>query len=226
MPVRGDDYHDQAQAELNLRLVDRLIAARPKRVVFISSMTVYGEPCAGPVAEESATPHSAYARGKLEGERRLQASGVDWVAARLPGLFGGRRAGGLVYNLARCALEGREPTLPPEPLVWAAMHVEDAGEAVARLALAEGAHGPVNLGYDGALSVNRLLDALAAATGRRLATPIRHPDFEMRLDRARACGACCPISFEQRLAALVASLRAETVAGETAAGETAAGGTT
>lgn len=209
LPRSRADYDDEAQGAANLALVDAVIAARPARVVFISSMTVYSALTPGPVAEEDAVPRSAYARAKLEGEHRFAAAGLPWCAARLPGLFGGRRKGGLVGNLSACAIDGREPTLPAAPLVWAALHVADAADGVARLALNGAAQGPVNLGYPGPLSVNRLLDAIAAASGRRFSCALAHPDFEMRLERARAYGADCRIPFDARLVALIDELRQE-----------------
>lgn len=207
LPKSAADYDDPAQAACNLALLAALCAAKPKRVVFVSSMTVYGNPVRTPVDESDAAPLSAYARGKIEGERLLAAQGIAHASARLAGLFGGARRNGLVANLCAAAVAGAAPALPPAPLVWAAVHVEDAAQSLAQLALSGAAAGPVDIGYPGLISVARLVTLAEELTGRSFSYKVTQPDFAMKLARAAEFGAVPDVSFASRIAGMIAEAR-------------------
>lgn len=199
LPRSAGDYGDDAQADLNLAMLRSVADAGPARMVFVSSMTVYGEPIRNPVRESDAAPLSSYAWSKYRGEGYLAEIRRDHVAPRLPGLFGLPRRNGLIGNVLRATLSGDTPTLPADPVVWSAMHVEDAAEVVIRLALTETAQGPISVGYPGVLSIDRFVALAERLSGRVLPRGPIQPDFELDLGLAARFGALPEATFESRV---------------------------
>jgi nucleoside-diphosphate-sugar epimerase len=75
------------------RLAQAAAAAGVRRLLLMSSVSVYGQPTAQPVTESHPTsPDNAYAVSKLEGERRVRAAlagtHVEPVVLRPPGVYG------------------------------------------------------------------------------------------------------------------------------------------
>jgi nucleoside-diphosphate-sugar epimerase len=75
------------------RLAQAAAAAGTRRVLLMSSVSVYGPPPAGPITESHPTsPDSAYAVSKLDGERRvreaLAGTRTEVVVLRPPGVYG------------------------------------------------------------------------------------------------------------------------------------------
>lgn len=105
-----------------------------RHMIFASSQAVYGMPD-GPLTETSHTaPLEAYAWNKLQAEMLLRqmigaASGIRTAVTilRLPGIYGGERQTGCVWNMLRSLL--REETVRVEskfPLPFDCLHIDDA----------------------------------------------------------------------------------------------------
>lgn len=216
VPKNAAGYADVAAGEQNLKMLDTVMSARPRTLLLASSMTVYGEPSLGPVREEDVSgPTSAYGEGKRAGEAMLaearDRNQIVGMSARLPGLFGPPRKGGLVANVLRAGATGTSLRLPDAPVQWAALHVADAAECLARLtcrliADAPPAHPAVNIGYAGPMSVPRFLEIVNSLTAAGFRTAVDHPDFEMDLTRARVLDALPKTGFEERLRQMLAPL--------------------
>jgi len=112
------------------------------KLIYISSMTVYGPENASPVGEGSILgPLHAYGLSKKGGEdvvRRYAASdAVKALVLRFPGLYGYPRKGGFMFNAARKLLKGEALTVDTKGLkYWETINVDDAawmiGEIVSR----------------------------------------------------------------------------------------------
>jgi nucleoside-diphosphate-sugar epimerase len=208
VPKSPEDYANADYADRNLAMVRSVIGSGARKVVFISSMTVYGIPGMVPVQETQAAPLSAYAIGKLEGERVLAAAGQRHVAPRLPGLFGLPRKDGLIGNVLRAAIRREVPQLPPSPVTWAAMHIEDAASSVVALALSD-MEGPINVGYDGPMSISRFVALVERDCGVHFDYPVEQPDFAMDLSRLASCGGMPAATFHQRIRAMAVRLQGD-----------------
>lgn len=183
VPRNAGGYDDAEAGADSVRMVRNLVEAGVANIVFASSMTVYAPGQPGPLREDRADPQSAYGRAKLEAEALLAAAPeCSAVALRLPGLFGPPRRNGLVYALCEAIGKGRTPMLPGQPLMWSAMHVEDAASTMIRAALRPPGPGFVaNVGYPGPLSVDLLVQRLREIAGAQIAYDVPHPPFEMDL---------------------------------------------
>jgi UDP-glucose 4-epimerase len=101
------------------------------KLLFISSMTVYGTGNTIPVGEEgSLNPLSTYGLSKLIGEkivefycRSRQANGV---IMRIPGIYGGSRTSGYVYNTALKCIKHQPVEIDVSTLgYWETINIDD-----------------------------------------------------------------------------------------------------
>jgi nucleoside-diphosphate-sugar epimerase len=202
VPSSFGEYEDVSGAQINLRMVNNILSATSCPMVYISSMTVYGKEINRPVAEEDAgNPTSAYGNSKWQSEELLLKDGRASFAVRIPGLFGPSRNDGLVYKLIRAIKYDDEiPVIPDFPVLWAAMHVDDAAESVASLAMSkmEGFEA-INVGYSGKYSIAILIKVVCDLFGRNIDYSVNQPSFEFNLSRAVRHNAIPKRSFYESL---------------------------
>jgi UDP-glucuronate 4-epimerase len=112
---------------------------RLRRVVFCSSLTVYGNTNEGPVPETTPTsPTSVYAASKVAGEALISSyaaqHGVDGIALRIGTVYGpGRRTACFVRTLLENAKAGTTTVLPfGREFPRQYLYVDDAAEAIVR----------------------------------------------------------------------------------------------
>jgi nucleoside-diphosphate-sugar epimerase len=102
-----------------------------KHIVHISSMTVYAIPEILPVSETSKRiPLSIYGLSKKISEDINEffsiANNINVMVLRIPGIFGGNRKSGYIYNTVKSALQHKEIELNTEGLgYWECMNVDD-----------------------------------------------------------------------------------------------------
>ena len=198
VPKTIADYTDSGAAHRGLEMVRSLLATRPARLIFASSMTVYaGVP--SPVQEDDApAPGVGYAGGKRRAELLIQSSGIPATILRLPGLFGPPREGGFLFNAARAITAGNDFHIDSHPKIWAPLHVDDAAEAMIRGAELTGPTRILNVGYEGRFSLDRAL--------RELRHGPRSADsrgVEMDLTRMHETIGKLPRTWDERLAEIL-----------------------
>jgi len=201
VPKNSDEYKNEHSVTASLDMFDAVLLASNCPIVFISSMTVYGVERDRPVVEEDAgDPTSAYGLGKWKAEVRLKTEGRAALAIRIPGLFGPSRRNGLVYNLLHAAKYKHSVRLPRDPVLWAAMHVDDAAAGIAKLALS-GFHSfeEINLAYPGKYSIDKLVTTAGNIYGHHIEYAIKQPNFEFDLTRAKKLGAVPSAGFHEAL---------------------------
>lgn len=148
------------------RLLKSCIDCNVKKLIFISSCSVYGAPQYLPIDEHHPlNPISPYAFTKLEGERLCQEffneSGLETVILRLFNVYGPRQAqneySGVITKFMECAEKGR-------PLVIYGdgsqtrdfVHVTDVANGVLTLIKDDFAGEIFNMGYGKAVAINDL----------------------------------------------------------------------
>ena len=201
VPKKTAEYQDDLSANENLHMVKMLVASTECPLIFISSMTVYGAERDRPVVEEDAgDPTSAYGYGKWQAEQLLKAEARSSLSIRIPGLFGGSRKSGLVYNFMHGVKYAHDFSLPEFPVLWAAMHVDDAAGSIAKIA-SEGIQSieAIHLAYRGSYSIESLVSNVGAIYGRQLDCPVKQPKIEFDLTRADMRRAVPSTSFFESL---------------------------
>ncbi|MGQ3890888.1 NAD-dependent epimerase/dehydratase family protein [Legionella sp. CNM-4043-24] len=183
VPQSLADYQKAELSLNNTRMLDNLLSATDCPIIYISSMTVYGESTKLSRSEPDAgNPSSEYGRSKYEGELLLRQSGRDSLAVRIPGLFGGNRQSGLIANLIHSLRDGKTPSLPDKPIIWAAMDVMDAARIIYELSQTTfTGFNPVNVAYPDVYSINRLLSYCNEHFKTEFNCAIAHPEFAFDL---------------------------------------------
>jgi len=188
------------------------------RLVFLSTLGVYGLPAALPVREEDPlAPMNIYGAAKAAAEEIFLAIARQrrqqlWIL-RAPGIFSEERRDGGVYHMCLAALRGEPVILRAAiPTPWDLLHVADVVEAIIRCLHAEPAGaGIVNISYGERVGLSLVAARIVrlAATGAdiRNAAPFDHPEIEVSVAKAARLFAWPPCSLDTRLASILASLR-------------------
>jgi UDP-glucose 4-epimerase len=197
--------------------------SRVHRVVYASSMHVYGPPAGHPLPEEAPTqPLSDYARAKLSAEQACVTytlrSGLETVRLRYFHVFGPRqpawgRYASLVPRIGQAVLAGEPPTLDSEPgqdliSVQDAVHAALLAGEVPRVA------GKVyNVGRGRLTSARQIVDSFNRLLGTRIEPTfiagLPHGDHHVpRIDRAETdLGFCAATDLETGLERWIESQR-------------------
>ncbi|UJR81327.1 NAD-dependent epimerase/dehydratase family protein [Sandaracinus amylolyticus] len=131
----------RANVDVARRVAEAAAIARVRRLVHVSSVTVYGRPRAAPVREDAPQrPERAYERSKQEGEGAVRAiaraSGLPLVIARPSGIYGPHGRYGLAAmasTIALAAASGRGHRSVRSETRMTHVHVEDVASACALL---------------------------------------------------------------------------------------------
>lgn len=162
-----------------LRLLEAAVAARVRKVIFISSGgTVYGTTPNRPVAEDHPTePRVSYAIGKLAIEKYLAVfraqHGLDYVVLRVANPYGERQradvAQGAVAAFVRHAALGTPIEIWGDGTVTRDyVYVDDVAQAFLRAIDYEGEPRLFNIGSGRGCTLNELVDLIEARAGRKV----------------------------------------------------------
>jgi nucleoside-diphosphate-sugar epimerase len=176
--------------------------ARVKRFIFLSSIRAQSGPTADCVLTEDQDPHptDAYGRSKLEAEKGLAETGLDWAALRLTLVYGSGAQG----NIARLIKLARSPY--PLPLAGlksrhSLLALDNLAEAVDRvLAAPAPLRRPFIVADPKPLTVGEIVAALRQGLGRRAGLfYVPRPMLKAALRAARHAG-----NYEPLFGSLVA----------------------
>ncbi len=163
-----DDYR-LFNTEATLRFARAAERARVKRFVFLSSVRAQAGPTAEGVLTEERDPEptDAYGRSKLEAEKGLAETGLDWAALRLALVYGPGAQG----NVARLIRLARSPY--PLPLAGlnarhSLLALDNLVEAVDRILAAPAPlRRPFLVADPKALTIGEIVAAMRQGLGRR-----------------------------------------------------------
>jgi len=190
-----DDYR-LFNTEATVRFARAAERARVKRFVFLSSIRAQSGPTAEGVLTEKREPHptDAYGRSKLEAEKGLAQTGLDWAALRLALVYGPGAQG----NVARLLKLARSPY--PLPLAGlrarhSLLALDNLVEAVDRvLAAPAPLKRPFIVADPKPLTIGEIVAALRQGLGRRAGLfYVPRPMLEAALRAAGHGGNCEPL---------------------------------
>jgi nucleoside-diphosphate-sugar epimerase len=156
----GEDYLD-----VSARVIGALAARGYRRLVYISSGTVYGDASSQPSEPGKAViGNDIYNRAKLTNECIVLAAGGG--VARLSNLYGEGMAASNVLSDIIAQVPGHGPIVVRDAApVRDYLHVSDVAEALARFAETN-YNGIINVATGSGTSVRRLADIASAAAGQ------------------------------------------------------------
>ena len=187
-PVGNAAYAHELEAIGTLHVVTAAAAAKLPRFVLQSTTAVYGASPKNPSLLDErrpvTTPRSRFLADKVEAERQVARFAAETPRAEVAVLRLAPVVGPTVQNLFTRYLTAKvAPTvLGYDPLVQA-LHEDDAVDALARGALADGTRGPFNVVADGVVP---LTTALRLCGTKPL--PVPHPVAASALDLLRSAG--------------------------------------
>jgi nucleoside-diphosphate-sugar epimerase len=162
-----DDPRNREEKEASLRLFELAHDAKCRRVVGLGTCLEY-EFSDGPVSEDAPLrPGNAYASSKAELFAEAQAAlGDSFTWARVYYPFGPREPPHrLVPSVVNSLLRGERIATTAGTQRRSFLHVEDAANAIASLALADAA-GAFNVGSPEAVPIRDAVERIAEAIGR------------------------------------------------------------
>lgn len=164
-----DDDYRLFNSEATIAFARAAQRAKVKRFVFLSSLRAQAGPTADCVLTEDRepTPTDAYGRSKLEAERGLAETDLDWVALRLALVYGP----GVQGNMARLMQLARSPY--PLPLAGlktehSLLALDNLVEAVDKvLATTEPLRRPLIVADPKPLTIGAMIAAMREGLGRK-----------------------------------------------------------
>lgn len=132
-PASDQDYH-AINVEGTRHILDAAVGSGVSRIVFASSVKVFGEVTSGCVDEtQTPNPQTAYGRSKWRAEQLVseyaRRYGLTAVSLRLPMVYGHTKNGN-VYRMIEAIDHGKFPVLPRLSAVRSLLHVENFVQAV------------------------------------------------------------------------------------------------
>ncbi len=132
-PMVDEDF-ETVNVEGTKHILDAAVGSGATRIVFASSVKVFGEETNGCIDEtQTPNPQTAYGRSKWQAEQLVseyaERCGLTAVSLRLPMVYGPTEKGNL-YRMIEAIDHGRFPALPPLPAVRSLLHVENFVQAV------------------------------------------------------------------------------------------------
>jgi len=113
----------------NLHGLNNLLSVLDNRtkVIYFSSMTVYDENSISPVKEDSKLlPLHSYGLSKVYAEQLVKFYSFKYLIIRIPGIYGGDRTSGLIYNTIKKMKENKSIEIDTTNLgYWETMHIDD-----------------------------------------------------------------------------------------------------
>jgi len=130
-------------------LVSAIKKNKIKRVIFLSSMTVYGLPQYLPVDENhQLSPLDFYAFSKVVSEEIIKKSNTDYLILRFPGIFALNRKAGAIYNFISKAIRGEDIHISEKSsMPWDVIFIEDVIGSLIYSIKSEKKNGIFNIGY-------------------------------------------------------------------------------
>ncbi len=133
-----DDGSEKDYEDINIEgtkhVLDAAVRSKVSRIVFVSSVKVFGEETSGCVEEtRTPNPQTAYGRSKWRAEQLVseyaERHRLTAVSLRLPMVYGPTTKGNL-YRMIEAIDRGRFPILPRLSSVRSLLHVENFIQAV------------------------------------------------------------------------------------------------
>lgn len=186
-----NDARQHANVVATRNLVQACAETGVKSWIGLGSQAEYG-PHAGRLDETAAcSPTTRYGAAKLEtfhaAQDLCQAADMRFAWLRPFSLYGPKdHPGWLIPYLTRALLRGERPAVTAAEQVWDYLFVEDAADAVVRVAMGESARGVFNLGSGRPQVLRSIIERVRDAIDPRLAIgfgelPYR-PDQVMHLE--------------------------------------------
>jgi len=164
-----------------------------KKIIYTSSMTVYSKHASIPVKETAdLSPVNIYGLSKKIAEDIITFSSrenqISSLILRLPGIYGGNRKGGYIYNTLKKALNNEDIILDTKGLIfWECMNIDDICDVVIKLLKTyQWDNQIINVGYGELIDFVEVAKKIVAKTNSRSKITLLSKDYiDFYLDNSR-----------------------------------------
>ena len=181
----------QGNVATTFKIISAMEEFKVKRLIFSSSMTVYGLPQYLPVDENHPlNPLDFYGFSKIMSEEIVKNSSVEYLILRFPGIFSLTRKRGAVYNFIFNALQGKDLHISANTLTpWDIISADDAADSI-NISLASNVKNNIfNIGYGKSIELVRLAKKIVKLCNSKSKVvkdhPVNHPVFYLDTKKAR-----------------------------------------
>lgn len=191
----GDEEFERTNVGLTRQLLRAAAAAGVKRFIYVSSVSVFGHPCGGPIDEERGTaPVTRYGETKLAAEKLVVEAGtregLPWTIARPVITYGPGDSSGMVTKLVRLIGSRRYLAVGNGENRVHLVYIDDLVEGLVLAMKSSAALGRTFI-FAGRqpVTVNTLVGIISSVLG----TPV--PGVRIPLRFARTCGFLLETSY-------------------------------
>ena len=131
VPKKSSDYNNSLKNKQNLTMFNNILSSKTKKMIFISSVAVYGNEKIGRETIIKKKGKNLYAAYKIKSERNgFKKRDKKFLVLRLPGLFGANRKNGIIYNTIKKIKLNKKINFSGQFPKWHSMHVDDAADVI------------------------------------------------------------------------------------------------
>jgi len=126
VPKNEKQYEDKILNKQNLDITNNLLSTKIKKIYFISSFSVYQDN--KDAIEKKLKPQKSrneYANNKIKIENLFLSSDKSVKILRIPGIFGGSRKNGLIFNCMQALKCNEDFMIKKSYPKWIGMHIDD-----------------------------------------------------------------------------------------------------
>ncbi len=205
----------QANAVATYNVVSAMKENNTEKIIFSSSMTVYGLPQYVPVDENHPlNPLDFYGFSKMVAEETIKSFGVKYFILRFPGIFSFHRKGGAIYNFTSQALKEKDiHILAKDPTPWDVIFIDDVINSIIAALSKNIESSIINVGYGEPIELISLAKKIIALCGSRSKVindySISHPVFCLDIKKSKTLLRFTPRSLDVRLHEFINFLKHE-----------------
>jgi len=195
----------QANIVATFNLVAAMGENKIKRIIFPSSMTVYGLPQYLPVDENHPlNPLDFYGLSKVVAEEIIKNSNINYFIVRFPGIFAFNRKEGAIYNFISKALKEEDIHISAKSSTpWDVIFIEDVIKSIITSLPSEIENNIVNIGYGEPIELTTLAKKIVKLCNSHSKViedySVTHPIFYLSTKKAENLLGFNPPSLDLRL---------------------------
>lgn len=160
VPKKIEDYYNKKKNKQNIIILKNILQTNIKYIIFISSFAVYGYKNKIVNKRLNINKHlNEYAKSKIICEKLLLESKKKIIIVRIPGIFGGNRKSGLIYNCIKNLILEKKNKFYDLHL-WTGIHIKDIIFGINKLIKYKFKNKIINFAYKNPLSSQEVIEYL------------------------------------------------------------------
>jgi 2-alkyl-3-oxoalkanoate reductase len=156
---KNEKQYDSIQNKKNIEIFKNILSTNINSIIFISSFSVYGDrKKASEVMMNPVKSMNIYARSKIICENLAFRSSKKVLILRVPGVFGGDKKKGLIFNCIKTLKEKKNFLIQKKYPLWTTIHIKDVALGIVEI-LKRGIKKTeiINLSYSKSPSIEKTL---------------------------------------------------------------------